>query len=156
MASNSPAAKLGNVSVSTGPPVASQPSPSSGADNASRRGGGSGSFGAGASTRGAGSQPRKQQGSKNQHKHSRRYRLADEDAIAESVRAIKEFKKSLSDTDPFIERHAILHEQEGPDVHYSSHELFSSTTAQQLLPPKLSKKQQPKPKMGHGVRVPCD
>ncbi|KAI9689024.1 MAG: hypothetical protein M1822_000761 [Bathelium mastoideum] len=49
-----------------------------------RRAGGSGSFGAGASSRQAAA-PRNGQGARKQHKASKRSRLADEDAIAESV-----------------------------------------------------------------------
>ena len=86
MASNLQVSKLNSSSSSPAvSPSASQASSSIGIDSASRRSGGSGSFGTGSSTRSSGGQPRKQQGSKNQHKHSRRYRLADEDALAESV-----------------------------------------------------------------------
>lgn len=85
MASNSTSSKLGNIASPASSPATPQAGSSVGVDSASRRSGGSGSFGAGSSTRNSGGQPRKHQASKNQHKHSRRYRLADEDAIAESV-----------------------------------------------------------------------
>ncbi|KAF2090468.1 hypothetical protein K490DRAFT_34975 [Saccharata proteae CBS 121410] len=49
-----------------------------------RRSGGSGSFGAGANSR-SNSSPRNNQASKKQHKGSKKFRLADDDAIAESL-----------------------------------------------------------------------
>lgn len=49
-----------------------------------RRSGGSGSFGSGATSKGS-SAPRKDQSVKSKHKQSKRFRLADEDAFAESV-----------------------------------------------------------------------
>ncbi|KAG8624794.1 hypothetical protein KVT40_007861 [Elsinoe batatas] len=49
-----------------------------------QRSGGSGSFGAGAATKSS-STPRNTQGVKSKHKQSRRFRLADEDAFAESA-----------------------------------------------------------------------
>ena len=50
-----------------------------------RRSGGSGSFGSGANTRPSAS-PRNSQGARKQHKSSKRSRLADDDAMALSVR----------------------------------------------------------------------
>ncbi|PSK34904.1 hypothetical protein B9Z65_1487 [Elsinoe australis] len=49
-----------------------------------RRSGGSGSFGSGATSKGS-SAPRKDQSVKSKHKQSKRFRLADEDAFAESA-----------------------------------------------------------------------
>ena len=49
-----------------------------------RRSGGSGSFGFGASTRSTAS-PRNNQASRKQHKASKRFKLADDDAMAISV-----------------------------------------------------------------------
>ena len=88
MASNPPNHPPAKTSVATPPalsPAGSQVGSSSGFDGAQRRSGGSGSFGAGATSRNAGGQPRNKQASRTSHKHSRRFRLADEDAIAESV-----------------------------------------------------------------------
>ncbi|KAL9082537.1 MAG: hypothetical protein Q9159_006338 [Coniocarpon cinnabarinum] len=97
MASNLPNSKLGNNASS---PITSPAPPQTGTlqgvDAASRRSGGSGSFGAGSSSRATG-QPRKQQTAKNQHKHTRRYRLADEDAIAESA-AMRSFTNKKGQT----------------------------------------------------------
>ena len=86
MASNSPNLPTAK-NLNSSPTVSPSPSqgPSSGIDSSQRRSGGSGSFGAGATSRSSGGAPRHKQASRNQHKHSRRYRLADEDAIAESV-----------------------------------------------------------------------
>lgn len=82
--SNGPAAlsKLGNAPPSAPSPSNSQFGGSNNFD--SRRSGGSGSHGAGSTTR-SGNQPRKDQGSKNKHKSSKRFRTLDEDAEAESV-----------------------------------------------------------------------
>lgn len=51
-----------------------------------RRSGGLGSFGAGAASR-ASPSPRNNQAARKQHKGSKRFRLADEDALAETVSA---------------------------------------------------------------------
>ncbi|KAI9712268.1 MAG: hypothetical protein M1828_001711 [Chrysothrix sp. TS-e1954] len=80
-----PASKLSNVAGQSSSPASSQAGLLPGADHSQRRSGGSGSFGAGATTRASGGAPRNKQVSKNQHKHSRRYWFADEDAIAESA-----------------------------------------------------------------------
>ena len=53
---------------------------------AQRRSGGSGSIGAGSASRSSLSSPRNNQSSKKPHKNQRKPRLADEDAMAESVR----------------------------------------------------------------------
>ncbi|EON66311.1 hypothetical protein W97_05704 [Coniosporium apollinis CBS 100218] len=88
MSSVPPPAVASNKSVSTTgqqSPAQSQVSSSSAGDSyGQRRSGASGSFGAGASSR-ASSTPRNNQASKKQHKQSKRFRLADEDAFAESA-----------------------------------------------------------------------
>lgn len=88
MASNIPpniSSTKGAAGPSTPPAALSQTGPISGGDG-QRRSGGSGSFGSGANTRSfGGQQPRKGQAGRNQNKHSRRYRLVDEDAVAESA-----------------------------------------------------------------------
>jgi len=89
MASNLPlnlqVSKTNTPSQASSPSL-SQAGPSTGGDShAQRRSGGSGSFGAGATTRSSGVAARNKQVSRNQNKQSRRYRLTDEDAIAESV-----------------------------------------------------------------------
>ncbi|KAJ9641443.1 hypothetical protein H2199_005413 [Coniosporium tulheliwenetii] len=88
MSSVPPPAVTANKSVNTSgqlSPAQSQVSSSSAGDSyGQRRSGASGSFGAGATSR-ASSTPRNNQASKKQHKQSKRYRLADEDAFAESA-----------------------------------------------------------------------
>ncbi|KAI9708820.1 MAG: hypothetical protein M1820_003775 [Bogoriella megaspora] len=76
--------KFTNTSGQLSPAHSQGNSISSGDNYGQRRAGGSGSFGAGASSR-QGAAPRNIQGSRKQHKGSKKTRLTDEDAIAESV-----------------------------------------------------------------------
>ncbi|KAK5201537.1 hypothetical protein BJ546DRAFT_993336 [Cryomyces antarcticus] len=78
------ASKSVNTSGQLSPAQSQSGSVSTGDSYGQRRGGGSGSFGAGASSR-ASPAPRKDQNARKQNKGSRRFRLADEDAFAESA-----------------------------------------------------------------------
>lgn len=88
MSSNLPlaaaASKTSNASGQQSPNQAQPSSTAAGDGYGQRRSGGSGSFGAGASTRGT-APPRNNQSSRKQNKNSKKFRSADEDAIAESV-----------------------------------------------------------------------
>lgn len=67
------------------PPSQSQNNSSFTSETSQRRSGGSGSFGAGSTSRATPFAARNNQSFRKQHKGQRRPRLADEDAVAESV-----------------------------------------------------------------------
>jgi len=90
MSSNPPSAaassKSATASSQLSPAQSQAGSVAIGDSYGQRRSGGLGSFGAGAASR-ASSSPRNNQAARRQHKGSKRFRLADEDALAETVSA---------------------------------------------------------------------
>jgi hypothetical protein len=77
-----------NSQAQTPPAPQSQSGPATGTEShhsAQRRSGGSGSIGAGSASLGCLSSPRNSQSFRKPHKNQRKPRLADEDAMAESV-----------------------------------------------------------------------
>lgn len=73
------------ISVPSAPTQTQLGSSVSGENNVQRRSGGSGSFGAGAVSRTSATTPRNKQAPRSQAKQSRRFRVADEDAVDEAV-----------------------------------------------------------------------
>lgn len=90
MSSNPPSAaapsKSATASGQLSPAQSQVGSVAAGDSYGQRRSGGLGSFGAGAASR-ASPSPRNNQAARKQHKGSKRFRLADEDALAETVSA---------------------------------------------------------------------
>ncbi|KAF2106433.1 hypothetical protein BDV96DRAFT_507789 [Lophiotrema nucula] len=99
MSSNSPAIPASSKATApSGPlsPAQNQPSSSASGDSYSQRRSGGGSFGAGASTR-ASPTPRNSQQSRKQHKGSKKFRHADEDAMVDSL-AMRPFNSRKGQT----------------------------------------------------------
>lgn len=132
---SSPSVKTSNAPSQSTSPAYSHP----GAANTSipggvqRRTGGSGSFGAGSTSRHSPT-ARNSQPLRKQHKAQRRARLADEDAIAESV----SLSFSLCTFHPAFRwvpcsslskgRHEVHQQPQRANLHHASHELFTAST----------------------------
>ena len=123
-----------------------------------RRTGGSGSFGAGAAARGVASPRNNQSLRKQSQKSQRRQRLADEDAIAESVSiSSPHFKMArLNESRVSLGRDEEYQQQEGTNVHYPLDELLPSSTP--AISTSLSAEQSivaSQADLGLGVWIPC-
>jgi hypothetical protein len=124
---------VNNSLAQTSPAPQSQIGLAAGSDShhsAQRRSGGSGSIGAGSASRGSLSSPRNNQSFRKPHKNQRKARLADEDAMAESVSypsiiaLYVHQPKTIPRTNHLSGCHEICKQPERPDFDHAFNEFF--------------------------------